>query len=69
MDLSADITCPSCEKQFEVKLRDMRPGNSASCPHCDASIKFEGDDASNVQNAVDDLEREFKRLSQRFGSN
>lgn len=60
--LEADITCPGCGHKFKQKLEGMRPGQTRTCPRCRETIRFTGDDASAVQRAVDDLEKEFKKF-------
>ena len=61
--LTIDLECPSCRRKFKQKLEGMRPGRSRTCPHCGTTIEFSGDDASEIQRAVDDLERTLKKIS------
>jgi hypothetical protein len=58
-ELQADIPCPHCRRSFSVPLAEMGPGRSRSCPNCGAAIRFAGDDAGKVQQAVDQLRRQF----------
>jgi predicted Zn finger-like uncharacterized protein len=56
--MEATIPCPHCHKSFQVPLEQIRPGNDRACPNCGATIKFAGDDASKVQQAVEQLARQ-----------
>lgn len=62
MKLEVDISCPSCKRKFKQRLGDMRPGNTRKCPGCGKVLHFDGDDMSKTQRAVDDLERELKKI-------
>lgn len=63
MDIELDIPCPSCQKKFKEKARNIKAGNSKICPHCKKTIKYEGDDLSKIQKSLDDFERSLKKLS------
>lgn len=62
-DLTADIECPNCGHKVTIKVREMVPGRTKNCPHCQAEFQFTGDDGRKVQRALDDLKRQLKRLS------
>jgi DNA-directed RNA polymerase subunit RPC12/RpoP len=66
MKLEADLNCPNCGGKFKQRIEDMRPGRSRVCPHCSARIQFTGDDGRKAQKAIDDLEKELKKLSRGF---
>lgn len=53
--MEANIPCARCHKSFTVPLGELRPGNRRACPHCGASITFSGQDASKVQQAVEQM--------------
>ena len=61
--MEANITCPHCHKVFSVPLRQIRPGNARVCPNCSATVKFAGQDAAKVQEAVDQLTRQVGNAS------
>ena len=52
----ATLTCPKCHTGFRIALREMTPGSSRACPHCGTMIRFSGQDAGKVQQALDQLE-------------
>jgi hypothetical protein len=65
-DMEATATCPNCNRPIPIKVREMVPGTSRSCPHgCGATLTFSGDDGRKAQSALDDLERAFRRLGGR----
>ena len=66
MDIELDIACPSCQKKFKEKAKNIRPGNSKVCPHCRKTIKYQGDDVSKIQKSLDDFERSVKNLNKMF---
>ncbi len=61
--LQFDLECSNCHRKFKQKVEEMRPGRARRCPYCGTTIKFMGDDGHQVQKAIDDLERTFKRMS------
>lgn len=65
-DIETKLTCPKCNRPIPIKVRDMVPGSSKSCPHgCGALLEFSGDDGRKTQAALNDLERAFRRLGGR----
>lgn len=61
-DMSADISCPICQNKVRIKIREMYPGNTKSCPACGAIISFEDDDGRKAQRALDDLVRTIRKI-------
>jgi hypothetical protein len=53
--LEASVPCPHCHTKFPVPLQDMAPGKSKTCPHCGTIMRFAGQDASKVQQVMDQL--------------
>lgn len=64
-DLTAEISCPSCNRKVRIKVRDMVPGRSKRLS-CGCTIQFSGDDGRQVQRALDDLSRQLRRLSKKI---
>ena len=65
-DLTADLTCPRCETTFSMPFSELRPGVHLQCPHCQADIELSGDDPSQVQRAVDRLDKAFAELNKKM---
>jgi hypothetical protein len=65
-DLYAEIECPNCGHSIRIKVKEMVPGRSKRCPCCATAIEFSGDDGRKVQRALNDFERELKRLSRKI---
>lgn len=61
-DLTAEITCPNCGRQVKLKINEMVPGRSKTLS-CGCTVQFTGDDGRKAQQALDDLERQLKKLS------
>lgn len=61
-NLEVKISCPNCEGIVRIKVKDMVPGRSKPCPHCQVSFKFTGDDGRKAQRALDNLERTLKKF-------
>ena len=55
-DLTVEVTCPNCKRRVKIKVKEMVPGRSKSCPYCQAQFQFTGDDGRHVQQVLDDLE-------------
>ena len=64
-DLTADINCPNCNRKVKIKVKDMVPGRSKQLS-CGCTIQFSGDDGRQVQKALDDFERQLKKLNQKI---
>lgn len=65
-DMETKMACPGCRRQFRIKVREMVPGRSKSCPYsCGATLNFTGDDGRKVQAALDRLERTLRSLGRR----
>jgi hypothetical protein len=62
-DLYADMECPNCGRTVRIKIKDMVPGRSKDCPHCEAVFEFSGEDGRQAQRALDDFESQLERLS------
>lgn len=65
-ELAADIECPNCGRKVTIKVREMIPGRTKNCPYCEAIFRFTGDDGRKVQRALDDLERQLKKVSRKL---
>jgi hypothetical protein len=63
MDLESDFTCPNCKRQFKIKVKEMVPGRSKSCPFCRTRLSFTGADGRKAQRAMDELQKTIKKLS------
>ena len=61
--IETSIPCPRCRRPFTVALDEIRPGLTRACPSCGTQIKFAGQDASKVQQAVDQLGAQLKGAS------
>ncbi len=59
--IEIDINCPGCGNQLRERLANMKPGNSRSCTSCGTTLRYEGDDASEIerrlQRAIAHLEK------------
>ena len=60
--LQAEITCPTCSRKVAIRVEQMAPGRSQTCPSCGTVFKFTGDDGGRAQKALDDLERTLRNL-------
>lgn len=60
-DLIADINCPNCNRKVKIKVKEMVPGRTKRLS-CGCVIQFAGDDGRKAQRALDDFERQLKRL-------
>lgn len=63
MKLKADLKCPNCNKQFNMRVENLHPGNSYRCSNCHTTIQFTGDDGREVQKALDDLQKTIEGFS------
>lgn len=55
MKMETTVNCGNCKKKIKIKIEEIRPGKSKTCPHCNAIIKFSGADGKKIQKALDDL--------------
>lgn len=62
MKLEMDLKCPSCGRVMKVALGEMREGRSLACPGCSGKIQIKGDGFTGAQKAVDNFERELKKM-------
>lgn len=62
-NMEANIPCPHCRKSFCVPFNRISPGGICVCPDCGASVKFAGQDASKVQQVIDQLTRQVENVS------
>lgn len=63
-NLTAEISCPNCNRRVKIKVKEMVPGRSKRLS-CGCTIQFTGDDGRQVQRALDDLENQLKRLQRK----
>jgi transcription elongation factor Elf1 len=61
-DIDADFECPNCKRKIKIKIKEMVPGRTKNCPSCGLVIRFSGDDGRRAQRALDDFEKNLKRL-------
>ena len=61
--MEVNIPCPLCHKSFSVRSEEIGPGKAHACPHCRATIKFEGQDLRKVQQSIDQLTKELGSAS------
>jgi len=63
-DKTVSIPCPreGWGNKIDVRLADLRAGNSVTCPKCDAKIKFTGDSPGE---AISDLDEALRRLGRK----
>ena len=53
--MEANIPCPHCHKRVPVRFDQIGPGKILLCPNCSATIRFSGQDLSQVQQAIAQL--------------
>ncbi|MCW7467799.1 hypothetical protein ND864_18920 [Leptospira levettii] len=61
MKLDVDVTCANCKKKTKTKVEKLIPGKSMTCPHCNATIVFSGDDGRKIQKSMDDFLKKLKK--------
>lgn len=56
-DVSIDIDCPVCKKNFEITLQEV--GSTVQCPYCHTDIELKDNGLSNelenVESLIDNL--------------
>ena len=60
-ELEFKTRCPNCGHQFHIKVKEMVPGRTKNCPHCQPEITFTGDDGRRAQKAFDELQKTLKK--------
>jgi predicted Zn finger-like uncharacterized protein len=60
-DMDVNVPCPSCKKEFKMKIREIENNRKVKCPHCQKTItlKVKGDDLKKP-------DRELKRLQEKL---
>jgi hypothetical protein len=65
-DIETKLRCPKCKRPLALKLRELIPGTTKTCPHgCGATLEFTGDDGRKVQGALDNVSRALQRIGRR----
>lgn len=57
-----DLSCPSCDKKFSVKLKQIEQEEEIKCPYCNATIKLQ-DKNHGVKEANKALEKLTESLN------
>ena len=57
--MEVKIPCSICHKSFSMRSEEISPGKAHACPHCGATIRFEGQDLRKVQQSIDELKKEL----------
>ena len=65
-DIEVQFPCPFCGREIKTKLRQLSSGHSARCPNCGTLIQFDGDGGRRAQGAIDDLNRQIRRLNRQL---
>lgn len=62
--MEVDVSCPSCKKQFKMKIREIENNRKVKCPHCKGTItlKVEGDDLKKPDRELQRLQKQLKDL-------
>lgn len=61
-----DIPCPRCGRKFNVTLRDLQSGRTATCPSGHrVKLREQGDGVRSADRAVDNFKRAIQRLNRR----
>lgn len=67
LDIEIDIPCPGCKRKFKEKVKNLKPGKSKVCPHCQKTIEYSGEDIpKSFQKSLDNLKRTIKNLNKTF---
>ena len=62
-DLTVRIKCPGCQTHLDLRAKDLAPGAFKRCWFCGIRLGLQGDDGSEVRQAVDNLARSMEELS------
>ena len=62
-DLTVRIKCPGCQTHLDLRAKDLAPGTFKRCWFCGSRLRLQGDDGSEVRQAVDNLSRSMEELS------
>lgn len=65
-DLEIEFSCPICYSEIKIKAKQMRSGNSTTCPYCKSNIQFTGDDGSKVQKSLNDFEKQISKINMKL---
>jgi len=61
--LNASISCPKCRNTLSIPLAQMAPGNRYPCKNCGEVMTFAGQDASKIEEIVNQLGTQFSGVS------
>lgn len=61
-DKTIDVTCPNCKNVLTIPMEKVIPGELWQCPHCQAKIKFSGDNLTDLSRSIDNLKRTIKNF-------
>lgn len=68
--VEVDVSCPSCKKQFKIRIREIENNRKVKCPHCKETItlRVEGDDLKKPDRELQRLQKQLKDLGNvKFG--
>jgi len=70
-EMEIEISCPKCERKFQVSLRQVQQETTVTCPGCRKQIKLKstGDDLSKIDKAQKDLEKTIEDLNRNLKFN
>jgi uncharacterized Zn finger protein len=61
--IETNIACPKCKQPLAISLAEMTPNHTTVCHSCGTAIKFSGQDASKVQNIINQLEASGAKIN------
>lgn len=61
--LKASISCLKCRNALSIPLAQMAPGNSYPCTNCGEVMTFAGQDASKIEERVNQMRTQFSGVS------
>lgn len=61
--LEVPLACPQCGTSLSIPLAEMTPGHSRPCTKCGNVITFAGQDASKIQEIIDQLGSQMPGVS------